>query len=459
MRFPDRRLAALVAAAFAAAYAVFGLFRHWRFGSNGYDLGIFDQAVWHLSRFEAPASTISGFSNILGDHFYPVIGLFVPFYWILPGPETLIVVQAVLLAASTIPVYLFARARLAQGPALALTAAYALYWGMQRTMEFDVHEMAFAPLAIATAILALDRRQWRLFWVAAVSLIFIKEDLIPALTGIGILLVLQRDYRRGMALIVGSVAAFLLVVSVVVPSLNDAGVYNHASSYRALLAQPWRIPIALVTPAQKVETALMWFVPFALLSFRSPLVVLALPLVLARLLSSSPTHWATIFHYTAPLAPIIAMSAADGLARLRPSPARLRLFVTLIVLLCAILPGRLPLWRLFRPAHYTLTSSDRDGYALLSMVPPEASVVAQAAIAPHLSRREQIHVLGDGAPDAEFIIASAWLSPWPAASYDELRILLEAYQRRGYTVFRERNGWLLLRASADAAIEQRSPGR
>ena len=44
---------AATASAFAAAYALIGLFRHWRLGS-GYDLGIFDQAIWSMSRFEAP---------------------------------------------------------------------------------------------------------------------------------------------------------------------------------------------------------------------------------------------------------------------------------------------------------------------------------------------------------------------------------------------------------------------
>ena len=469
MVVPERRAVGILAAAFALAYSTFGLFRHWRFGSSAFDLGIFNQAVWHMSRLDAPASSISGFSNILGDHFYPVIALFVPLYWMLPRPETLIVAQAALLAASLIPVFLFARARLPYGAALGLTAAYGLYWGMQRAMEFDVHEMAFAPLAIATAILALEppsrfALRWpsrqMLFWIAAASLIFIKEDLIPFLAGAGLLLMLQRDYRRGAVLVAGSVAAFVLVVGVVVPSFNDAGVYNHASSYGELLAQPWRIPIALVTPAQKIETALMWFAPFALLSFRSPLVILALPLVLARLLSASPTHWGTIFHYTAPLAPIVAMIAADGLGRLRLPQARLRPLVALIVLLCAILPGGLPLWRLFRPAHYTLSSSDQDGYALLSMVPPEASVVAQAAIVPHLSRRDEIYILRQGAPDADYVVASAPLSPWPAASFDELRILVEQYQRAGYTVVLERNGWMLLRRdSAPAANGEPPPSR
>ena len=48
-----RGVAALVCV-FTAVYGLIGLFRHWHFGSN-YDLAIFDQAVWHLSRFEPPA--------------------------------------------------------------------------------------------------------------------------------------------------------------------------------------------------------------------------------------------------------------------------------------------------------------------------------------------------------------------------------------------------------------------
>ena len=84
--------------AFGAGYALYGLFRHWHFGSSAYDMGIFDQVVWHLSRFEAPASSVRGFSNFLGDHFFPVIALFAPLYWIAPRPESLIVAQAVLVA-------------------------------------------------------------------------------------------------------------------------------------------------------------------------------------------------------------------------------------------------------------------------------------------------------------------------------------------------------------------------
>ena len=78
-----------LAATCAASYALTAVFRHQHFDSS-VDLGIFDQAVWHLSRFEAPSSSIRGFSNLFGDHFHPIILLFAPLYWLAPAAETLL---------------------------------------------------------------------------------------------------------------------------------------------------------------------------------------------------------------------------------------------------------------------------------------------------------------------------------------------------------------------------------
>ena len=75
-----------LAVAFAIVYGTISVVRHSQFGSN-YDLAIFDQAIWHASRFERPGSTISGFSSILGDHFYPIVLTLAPLYWIAPHVE------------------------------------------------------------------------------------------------------------------------------------------------------------------------------------------------------------------------------------------------------------------------------------------------------------------------------------------------------------------------------------
>src|SRR5712691_4024522 len=162
----ERAALACVVCALAAGYGVYALLKHWHFDSS-YDLAIYDQAVWQLSRFERPASSIRGLPNVFGDHFHPIIALFAPLFWVAPFSLTKKVAQAILLAASVVPVFLFARDRLPYGPALAMCVAYGLFWGMQQTAIFDVHEAAFAPLAVGLLLLAMDRRRWLWFWAAA----------------------------------------------------------------------------------------------------------------------------------------------------------------------------------------------------------------------------------------------------------------------------------------------------
>lgn len=458
----ERVMLAAVVALFALGYALYGLFRHWHFGSSAYDMGIFDQVVWHLSRFETPSSSVRGFSHFLGDHFWPVLVLLAPLYWVAPGPETLVVVQAVLFALSIVPVFLFARDRFAFGPSIALAIAYACHWGLQRAAAFDFHETAFAPLAVATAILAMDRRRWALFWTTAVFMVCIKEDLIPLLGGFGVLLMLQGERRRGAILIASSVAVFALVIGVIVPAFSDAGEYGYGTAYGELVSRPWQIASRLVTPAIKMETAALWFIPFALVSLGSPLALLVVPLALTRFLSLSPNHWGTSFHYSAPLVPIVAMAAADGLARIsryvrdtRGTSAARRVVTGIAaasVVLSAFIPGRQPLWRVFAPGHYRVTDAQATGNTVVAMIPHDASVVAQAAVAPHLSMRDELYVLDTNAPEADYVLMSDALSPWPTASTDELRMLLEQRRARGYTVMFERSGWTVLRRPrADAS--------
>ncbi len=389
-----------------------------------------------------------------------MIALFAPLYWVVPAPETLIVAQAALLAASIVPVYLYLRDRLPPAAAYLIAVAYALFWAIQRTMAFDVHEVAFAPLAIATAILAMEQRRWPLFWFAAGSLVLIKEDLIPVLAGFGAYLFVRGERTRGAALAAASLLLFAVVVGVVVPAFNDRGVYQYTSAFMPLIREPWRIPVALVTPPVKLATVFMWLAPFLFLPLASPLILVAVPVMVERFLSGSPNHWGTVFHYSAPLAPILAMSAGDGLARLRRMhPRAVTAAAAAMVVLCALLPGRQPLWRVFAPGHYRGTPTMDTGRQVLAMVPPGASVVAQAAIVPHLSQRPVIHMLEPRAPESDYVIAHTDLSPWPNATREAMQQLVAERQRRGYVVIVARDGWTLLRRPPPGANAENGSGR
>ena len=444
----DKRIppvAWLISACFAAAYTDYALVRHWSFGSSGYDLGYFDQAIWHLSRLERPATTVGGYSTIFADHFHPILLSLAPIYALVPRPETLLVLQALLLAASIVPVYLYARRRDGPGAAVAFAVAYGLFWGIQKAAGFDFHEVAFAPLFVALAILAFETGRRPLFWISAGALCLVREDLIPVLAMFGVLLAWRGQWRQAVAAVTLSLAWFAAVVGLVIPAFKGQG-YAYVSAYSGVTLTS--VPRQLVTPPQKLMTVLMWLGPFLFLPLRSPLIILAVPLALARLLSNLPAHWGTAYHYGAPLAPILAMAAADGLAR-TPAVRDNRLIrsgaLAVLVVLCAVLPGRLPLWRVLSVRSHARVAEARTGYEALERIPPDASVTAQDAIVPHLSQRQAIYTLRPGAPTADFIITAAGLRPWPFENFREIERILETRQRDGYTVVFAREGWTVLR--------------
>src|SRR5580692_8118369 len=110
------------------AYSLLCFYRHWHFQSGAFDLGVFDQAIWHYSRFEKPESSLTGLPSILADHFHPALMLLAPLYWIFPKVEILLFVQAVFLVLPIFPIFFFTRKRIGEIPALCFAAAYSIFW-------------------------------------------------------------------------------------------------------------------------------------------------------------------------------------------------------------------------------------------------------------------------------------------------------------------------------------------
>ena len=96
--------------AFAALFGVLGVRNQRGFGTWSYDMGIYDQAIWLVSRGGSTFMTVRGL-DVWGHHFNPILYLFVPFYWLGAGPSFLYVVQNTLLGLGALPVYLIATAR------------------------------------------------------------------------------------------------------------------------------------------------------------------------------------------------------------------------------------------------------------------------------------------------------------------------------------------------------------
>jgi hypothetical protein len=146
---------------------------------------------------------------------------------------------------------------------------------------------------------------------------------------------------------------------------------------------------------------------------------------------------------------VLAAAAADGLARLRrgvPSltGAPLQALLTVMLIAATVIPGHQPLLRAMDPKHYRAPAFLPTAREALARIPPNASVVAQSPIVPHLSQRDRIYMLDETFPDADVVITAAMLAPWPLGAADDVARQVDAWRARGYRTVFDREGWTVL---------------
>jgi len=442
--------AAALTAAGTVLLAAVSIFRHDRFGSNAYDLGIFDQTVWGYSRFEMLPNTVLRLPNALGDHFHPILIALGPLYWVWDDARVLLVAQAALLALASVPLFLWARERLGAVPALLFQAAYLIFWAVLGGALFDFHELSVAAPVVSLALYGLlTKRNPPLFVAAAIALLT-REDIALTFVGIGLFAaIVQRRWKLGAGIAALSFAWFAVAFKLIIPALADRA-YAHWA-YSELGPDPARGALHLVThpldsirqfftPRDKQIALFNLFVPWAGLPLLSPLVLVMLPTLAARFFSDKPAHWAPQgFHYSLVLAPMLAFAAVDTTARLverTSSDGRRRLAfgagaVVLALGLYFSFARLRPLDELHR---YTGDEQIEAIRSCLDVIPADASVAATSALVPHLSHRRAIYVL-DRRPiprvDVYALDLSTWTFPFTVA---DARRLVAEKRTEGYRV-------------------------
>ncbi len=464
-------LIALLVAFAAVMYATYSILNHFHFGTYAYDLGIFDQVIWHYSRFEIPETTVVGLPTALGDHFHPILLVLVPLYWVWSDPKILLVAQAILIAASIVPVYIWCRDRVGRWPAHLLAAAYVMFWGTHSAVAFDFHEIAFAPLILATMLLCADRGRWRTFAALLVGFLLVKENLGLLVAFLGLYVAILGERRKAVVIALVGVAWFFLTTKLAIPWFGGGREFRHfryqqfgtdlPSALWYMVTHPWTMVTVLFDQPAKLITYGLIFLPFLGLVLLSPLAILLVPLLAERMYSTNPFLWGTSAHYSLILAPILVMGAADGLARLprlkavirRPRlqllrAPRLALGAAAIILVLNVWAvSSFPTRQLLDPSYYTTWPEDRIAQQMVRLVPPDASVAAQSHFVPHLSQRKLVFQLGPGRPTAEYLVAHSGLQfqlQHPKLRYvDKQRMLLDLAPNYGAVYFKD--GWVVMR--------------
>lgn len=454
-----RLLPWLLASVFFALYTMLSVRKHVRLGTTGYDLGIFEQAVRAYAEGRAPVSDLKapGFM-LLGDHFHPILMTLAPVYRLFPGPITLLVAQAVLLAVSVVPVVRLTVQRFGGPTALAIGVAYGLSWGLQTTVDFDFHEVVFAVPLLAFSIEKLLQQRWAAAAAWAVPLVLVKEDLPLTVAAIGGYLILRGQRRLGTWLLCGGIAGFLLILKVLIPAFHPAGVYgfagdlgNDMSWWEVLLDAPNR----LVNPETKLMTLAALLAPTAFLAMFSPVALIAVPTLLWRFMSVNPFHWGVGFHYSAVLMPIMYLALVDALSKGKVIlPARTfvrtrRVVIGVCVLTAVAGLTAAPLSKLTKTETWQENPRAAAAHRLMDMIPSGATVAASNSLAPQLTRRYTVRLfpaMQGRQTTAEWVVVDTRFANWPVPARQQAAEVA-TLRESGYRTMAEEDDYVLLRRS------------
>ena len=477
--------------------------RHRAFATAAYDLGNVNQAFWNtvhgrplqFTNWRGVELDLANDSR-LAMHVEPIYFVLAPIYWLWQQPETILILQTILLALGALPVFWLARDRLRSHLAgVAFAAVYLLFPGLEAANMWEFHAVALAAPLLLFAFYFGQKGRWLLLWIFAVLAMATKEEVSLSVLVMGFcfavwgLLQARRDrpqpggtgawLRRaarnprvahGLALMLVASVWFVVAVFVIIPHFEgsrspylsyynalsgDAAAGGGGGGVFALLLAALR---ALFNP-RNVQYLVDLYTPVAFLSLFSPLALaISAPDLAINLLSThEPMHFTEKYHYVAPLLPGIMISAILGTAWLSRQIARLTklprhavvLALTGIVLMTTLYyhhyHGYTPLARAFES--YQVTSHHRVGEAIARSIPTDAAVSAQPNLNPHVSGRKTLYrfpYIGD----AEYIFLDVSSLANKSDQYGLIRDLLAGAE---FGLVRAEDGYLLLRRGAPRA--------
>lgn len=382
-----------VASIVAAALSAVAVARSQNRWAGGLDLGLFDQAVWHLSRGRAPDVSFVG-GSIFGDHVSPILLLFAPLYRLAATPVWLLVGQSIALAVTVVPMR---RLAAAVGAARWLaTVATVGSAPLLAAAVFDFHPLAMATPGVAWMLVGVVEDDDRSALLGLVWVFLCRAD--TSFVAVGIAFLAIGSLRRRLA-VLGAAGA---LIGLITPHLIGEPRQTFGRYYSDLgdspldaILHPWRI-VTAIADRSFWETLFIWLLPVLFLTVLRPRWLAALLVGGAPLLLSSwPGVSLPWFHNAAVMAPLAIGGGLAGIASIRgpvyrPLAAGLLTGCVLALTIQSPLSPQAPV-AVRLPDVLAQNGANVD--ATVALVPADASVAAINQLAAPLARRKEIYVL------------------------------------------------------------------
>ena len=408
--FRSEKILWFAIASYVIVMGVLVVLRHYQFQTQAWDLGLYTQTLWNTLQGRIMQNSIEEIPQNLAVHMNPVMFLLVPLYALFPTPYALLILQTLIIALGSWPLYLLSRYILQEKfLSLVIAISYLLYPGTQWVNWFDFHPIAFLPTFFFAGVYCALQNRWRwaiLFLALAAST---KEDAILLVAVAGLWFALsQWRWRTGISIFSVSIVYFLISVLIIMPWLGGGLLrvdrYANLGNSPAEIAQtflfhPLRV-LETITETQKLLYVFWLLAPLLFLPLLGKwAILLFIPGVLENILTYYPAQFSGEAQYDAMVIPGIFLATIYGT---RTLVKRFPLRYTTIgyAILCAGIVSflvRAPLSPKFLSYNAELFKSNIHQKAYLAMirkVPPNVSVTAHTNLVPHLANREYVYMLG-----------------------------------------------------------------
>jgi len=409
-------ITAAISLAFFLFVSVWTVCRVYSFCAPTFDFGIFSQMFYSMKTTGLPITTVErdGPLSHFSVHVSPIYYLLLPFYWLVPTPATLQVLQAAVITSAVIPLWKLGKHH-GVSPLLRtlLCALLLLYPAFSGGTSYDIHENAFLTPLILWLLYGMDRKSVWITSVAAVLTCAVKEDAAVYVAVAAIYLLIRSLLRKeklwglimGFALLAVSVGWFFTVTGYL--SEHGDGVmtyryqnfmYDGSSSLMTVIKAAILCPMKAIyecVDKEKLTFILQTMLPLLglpLLTRRFERYILLIPYILINLMSDYQYQHDILFQYTFGSTAFLFYMTLVNLSDLQHYGSKLLALGTAVavsvVMFCSLIVPH--------GIIYPQYCIDYRGYyeqvrQTLSVIPEDASVAASTFYTTYLSQRDTLY--------------------------------------------------------------------
>lgn len=506
--FIKKHLPEILLTCFVIIYAIyFSLFtinRAEKLYAHYFDLGIMHQTVYNTYKaiqtvdpsrvleLTDPHTTAQQVKR-MSVHNDMLLALLAPFYFIHDGPETILIIQSLVLAIGAVFIFLIAKKVLKDVPlskwlALSFSISYLLYPPMEKANVFEFHAVTLATTFMLAMFYYYLVKQYKKSFIFLALGLLTKEQvgMTTAFFGLYILYdqyknehiklpkvsFLQKSIKwvkkeiktriptRFAAIIIGSSLIWILLSMLFIIPLSRGEEHFASKYYNHIKERPIKL-ITFPLRATNLEYAKDLLGPVGFLSLASPAqLLITVPELGVNLLSNNANMRNTYFHYDSLLTPFIFISSIYGVLFLyflikkqvnkektTAISAGLGVYILLAAVLFAYTDGILPFaknpdnypWREPEPKYYEVIAWEKI------LDDDQIKVSATGKLSPHFTSRQYFYDFSWKYTNADYVIIEehdaqyGYLKAQSIPAYKDLqndKNYIKIYDENGIEVYR-----------------------